>query len=337
MNKKMGRPISNDPKKNIVGCKLSDEELKRLTVHCNLNNISKSDALRNGISDIISDDSKMMDYYLKSAIYGLAVGDAIGVPYEFKVRGTFDATDMIGYGTHNQPEGTWSDDTSMALATCYSIKINNNKIDYNDIRDQFENWLFRGDFTPFGNVFDCGNTCSSAIYDHRGCSDVWSNGNGSLMRIIPVAFVDSITDEQVEQVSAITHAHEISKLGCVIYINIAKKLIKGVDLEQAINDTVPVDSIYKRLINIKNLNVNKIKSTGYIVDTFEAAIWSLLTTNSYEECILKAVNLGDDTDTTAAIAGGLAGILYGYENIPKKWIEKLQGKDVIDRCLFTIN
>ena len=107
---------------------------------------------------------------LKSAIYGLAVGDALGVPYEFKFRGAFECTDMIGYGTHNQPEGTWSDDTNMALATCASIKACG-RVDVDDIRDRFRRWLKEGVYTPFGEVFDCGNTCAAAIRSGRGCDD----------------------------------------------------------------------------------------------------------------------------------------------------------------------
>lgn len=156
---------------------------------------------------------------LKDAIYGLAIGDALGVPYEFLKRGEFECTDMIGNGTHNQPEGTWTDDTSMTLATCMSIK-NKKHIDVEDIRKEFEEWMFNNKYTPFDEVFDWGTTCSNAIYDKKGCDDEWSNGNGSLMRIIPLAFVNDITDEEIENVSAITHAHSISKEGCVYYVTI---------------------------------------------------------------------------------------------------------------------
>lgn len=164
-----------------------------------------------------------MNKKLKDAIYGLAIGDALGVPYEFKVRGSFKCTDMIGYETHNQPEGTWSDDTSMTIAICASIK-NKQGIDLYDIRLQFEKWLFNKDFTPYGEVFDCGNTCYYAIKYKHGKDDERSNGNGSLMRIIPLAFVENITDDDIQSVSAITHAHKTSKDICVKYVNIARKL-----------------------------------------------------------------------------------------------------------------
>lgn len=266
---------------------------------------------------------------LKDAIYGLAIGDALGVPYEFEPRGAFRCIDMVGYGTHDQPEGTWSDDTSMTLATCASIK-NKQGIDLSDIRLQFEKWLFNKEFTPYGAVFDCGNTCFYAIKNKRGENDEWSNGNGSLMRIIPLAFLENITDETVRRVSAITHAHEISMDICVKYIHIARRLLNNSNIEDAIRNAVS-DDFLEHLSSCKEENI---QSTGYVVNSFNAALWCLLNTDNYHDCVLKAVNLGGDTDTIAAIAGGLAGIMYGYDSIPKAWIEKLKRKDIIEDCLF---
>ena len=274
-----------------------------------------------------------MNKKLKDAIYGLAVGDALGVPFEFKERLTFYCNDMIGNGTHKQPIGTWSDDTSMTLATCDSIK-NFGSINCDDIRGRFEKWLFNNQYTPFGKVFDCGFTCSEAIYNKEGSNDIMSNGNGSLMRILPLAFIPGISDEQIKDVSAITHAHDISKEGCLIYMRIAQGLINGNNLSKLIDKIVYENSIYKRLRYINSIQENQIKSTGYIVDTLEAAIWCILHTDNYKDCVLKAVNLGGDTDTIAAVAGGLAGIIYGYNNIPMEWINNLQAKNIIDSCLF---
>ena len=270
---------------------------------------------------------------LREAVYGLAVGDAVGVPYEFTRRGSFQCAGMTGHGTHDQPAGTWSDDTSMTLATCASIK-NMGKIDCEDIRRQFEAWFYEKKYTPFGEVFDCGITCSQAIRNKKGKEDERSNGNGSLMRILPLAFVPNITDEQIAEVSAITHAHKISKESCIIYVGIAQEIFAGVSPREAIEKHVSEKSILHRLRYIDRLEEKEIRSSGYVVDSFEAAMWSLLTTNSYKECIEKAVDLGDDTDTVAAIAGGLAGILYGIENIPKEWLDKLQSKENIDKCLW---
>ena len=266
---------------------------------------------------------------LKDAIYGLAIGDALGVPYEFQPRGSFNCTDMIGYGTHNQPEGTWSDDTSMTLATCMSIK-NRKIIDCNDIRHEFENWLFANKYTPFGKVFDCGRTCGDAIYDKVGKDDEWSNGNGSLMRILPLAFVNGVLNQDIENVSAITHAHKVSKTICVKYVRIAKSLLNDIDIRNAIEKETSKDF----LETLETMDEKSIISGGYVVDTFTAALWCLIKTNSYKDCVLKAVNLGADTDTTSAVAGGLAGIVYGYNSMPIEWINKLQRKDIINRCLW---
>lgn len=266
---------------------------------------------------------------LKDAIYGIAVGDALGVPFEFSNRGEFKCTDMVGYGTYNQPEGTWSDDTSMTLATCASIK-NNGNINIEDIRKEFEEWLLHNKYTPFNEVFDCGDTCYRAIRDKKGCDDKWSNGNGSLMRIIPLAFVKDITDKIIEDVSAITHAHSISKTICILYVHIAKNLINGMTTKKSVEKETSKDF----LLSLIGSNDEGIVSGGYVIDSFKASLWCLLNTDNYKDCVLRAVNLGSDTDTTAAIAGGLAGIIYGYDNIPREWIEKLQRKDLIEECLF---
>lgn len=254
---------------------------------------------------------------LKSAIYGLVVGDALGVPYEFMDRGTFHATDMIGYGTYNKPAGTFSDDSSMTLATCMAIK-KCGRVDVGEIRKNFEAWMYDGEFTSDGVVFDVGNTTRHAIREGCGMSGERDNGNGSLMRIIPLAFTDA-DDDMIREVSAITHAHEISKNACVEYIKIVRSILNG---EKYQND------------DLKNTDINNIKSGGFVLDTLKASLWCVLNTNNYKDAVLMAVNLGSDTDTTAAVTGGLAGVIYGYENIPSEWIEKIRNKKLIDDCLF---
>lgn len=270
---------------------------------------------------------------IKDAVYGLAVGDALGLPVQFKARDSYKLEDMIGYGTFGLPAGSWSDDTSLTLATCASIK-RSSKIDIVDIRKCFEDWYYRGKFTPFGKAYDIGRTCSAAIDTGKGLDDEWSNGNGSLMRIIPLAFIPNVTDEQVANVSAITHAHPRTMHGCVLYIKIAKGLLEGRSLKECITEYVGEESEYARVRHIEERSREEIASSGYVVDTFEAAMWCLLTTGSYKECLLKATNLGDDTDTVGAVAGGLAGIIYGIDGIPKEWIEKLQAKNIMDEYLF---
>lgn len=254
---------------------------------------------------------------LGDAVYGLAVGDALGVPYEFKPRGTFMCDGMAGYGTHGQPAGTWSDDTSMTLATCDSIR-ELGRVDAADIRRRFERWLHGGEYTPDGAVFDCGITTSSAIESGRGRSGERDNGNGSLMRMAPLAFTGA-TDNEVRAVSAITHAHDLSCSICVEYVHALRALAGGASAADVAGEWKGRPAP---------------PSGGFVRHTYDASLWCLANTGSYRDCVLAAVNLGSDTDTTAAVAGALAGTLYGYDAIPDEWLETLRAKDIIDDCLF---
>ena len=259
---------------------------------------------------------------LKDAIYGASVGDAFGVPYEFHTRGSYDVRDeMIGYGTYDLPLGTFSDDTSMLLATCDSIK-HTGTIDINDMRKRFEAWAFEGEYTPDGNTFGIGNTTLLALKAQAGLDGQFDNGNGSLMRIAPLAFIDA-TDEEIRQVSAITHAHPLSCDTCVDFCHLLREAQK--------NPAVVLNALQLEFAPVPEA---QIKSTGYVADTWVAARWCVGTTDSYAQCIKKAVELGDDTDTTACVAGALAGVLYGIGDIPISWIRELRGKDIIDACLF---
>ena len=298
---------------------------------------------------------------LKSAILGLAVGDALGVPYEFISRDIIKKNpciDIIGYGTHNKKAGTWSDDTSLTL--CLLDNLNNKNINYNNIMNSFAMWYDKGYYTADGDTFDIGITTRDAINNYKrgknpikcGLSDEYSNGNGSLMRILPIAFyINKYFNSQlfdnseviniIYNISSLTHSHKRSLIACVIYTAIALNLINDMNIEEAINKALK-DSFdyyknekeinnYKRIFesNFKKLNDTKIESSGYVVHTLEASIWILLNTSNYKDAVLKAVNLGDDTDTTAAVTGGLAGLYYGIENIPTNWIDTLINKEFI--------
>lgn len=312
---------------------------------------------------------KNEDRYV-AAVLGLVIGDALGVPAEFKSRADLKAnpvTDMIGYGTHNQPAGTWSDDSSMAIATMeWLSEMGNDEPDYTLLMDKFSNWLLYGDYTPYGNTFDCGISTSRAIMNYgRGTEPLkcgghsdYDNGNGSLMRILPAALWKSaeLAGEAVSSadfifnVSAVTHAHVRSKIGCLIYSKLIADLLytKNDDKFDAVQKSLQnskrhLETIddkqttyeigkYARLWDLnafKNLDEENIRSSGYVVDTLEAAIWCFLNTGSFRNCVLKAVNLGDDTDTVGAVAGGLAGLYYGLEEIPAEWIELLSKKEWI--------
>lgn len=299
---------------------------------------------------------------IKSFIFGHAVGDALGVPVEFLEREYLSGnpvTDMIGFGTHNKPAGTWSDDTSMTLATLDSLSCG---IDYNDIMEKFCEWYKNNKYTATGVLFDIGTTTQHALSSYItginplqcGCNRESDNGNGSLMRIIPAALYaeyymeNSSADEKIlfiHNISALTHAHDRSKVGCGIYAFIVWELIKENSKDSILRGLDKAKEYYSQKQEYRNsldcynriydskfstFPEKLISSSGYIVHTLEAAIWCILTTNSYSECVLKAVNLGSDTDTVAAVAGGLAGALYGYSGIPEKWIATLKKQSFID-------
>ncbi len=300
---------------------------------------------------------------IKAVMIGHAVGDALGVPVEFMTREELaknPVTDMMGYGTFNMPAGAWSDDTSMALAALDSLA--KGRVDWDEIMSNFGKWLHDGEYTPTGECFDAGITCVKAILNYFNnnllpdeCGELseYSNGNGSLMRIHPFVLYASMTmlnaNEEdywrwmafVKKASSLTHAHDRSVMGCYIYGYILTFLLKEQSKNSLIDgirfagqelDYLDEFEHYKRIFepNFDKLPVEEIKSTGYVVDTLEAAIWCLLTTDSYEACVLKAVNLGDDTDTVAAITGGLAGALYGYDAIPPTWRDTLIKREYIE-------
>ena len=276
------------------------------------------------------------------AVMGLIVGDALGVPVEFKARDTFHVDDMIGYGTYNQPPGTWSDDSSLTLATMESI-IRKGGIDPADMMWNFSRWLNHTAFTPHGKVFDVGGTTEAAIRRFQngieplkcGLNHYKHNGNGSLMRILPLALFPSSMND-INEISSLTHAHEISRRACRLYVGTAEQLFKGRTVSECISYSGIWVKEFDRIPKIYKLNRDEIKSTGYVVDTLEAALWCVYHTRSYRDCVLTAVNLGGDTDTIAAVAGGLAGIIYGCggeSGIPDEWIAQIARKDWIsDLC-----
>ena len=290
--------------------------------------------------------------FSKNILIGSAVGDALGVPVEFKSRQYLQqnpVTDMTGYGTYNMPPGTFSDDSSMMFCLAESLC---NGYNVNDIAEKFQMWMHEGYWTADGEVFDVGISTRKAINRLRvvknpteaGSTSESDNGNGSLMRILPLAIFtkDLSIDERceiVKEVSSITHAHNRSVLACIYYIEFALNVLDSENLEEAYLNTnfwlklfLEENEIYKnefqyfeRILSGKliDLKEDEIKSTGYVMDSLEASIWCLLHTSSYKDCVLKAVNLGHDTDTIACIAGGIAGIYYDAETIPTNWIEQL--------------
>lgn len=300
------------------------------------------------------------EYKIRSGLFGVAVGDALGVPVEFKSREYLrenPVLEMIGFGTHHQPAGTWSDDSSLAFCLAESLCKG---FDLNDIAANFLKWFSEDIWTPHGKVFDIGIATRHAIHnigkgyqaDLCGGFSEGDNGNGSLMRILPVIFYlknendIEVIYQRVKEVSSITHAHFRSVFACFVYVIYGLEILKGKDkidaykqMKSIVSDFLktkefnPIEvQLFEKVLknNIVEYDEDKIFSSGYVLHSLEASLWCFLNSNSYKETVLKAVNLGEDTDTTAAIAGGLAGIYYGIDNIPKIWIEEIARKEDIE-------
>ena len=296
---------------------------------------------------------------IKEALFGLAVGDALGVPVEYKKRQEIrenPVTDMIGNGTYNLPPGTWSDDSSLAFCLA---EVLTQPFDLNVVAQNFVKWLHHNYWTPRGVVFDAGIATREAINnlstvsrpELAGGAGEFDNGNGSLMRILPLVFY--IKDKPIEEryrlikkVSSITHGHVRSVIACFYYLEFARQLLDGKDkfsiyrdLQASIPDYLRSISIsanetgmFDRLLkgNIQDLHEDEIQSSGYVIHTLEASLWCLLTTDNYSDATLKAVNLGEDTDTTGAVTGGLAGLLYGFDAIPERWVAQLARREDVE-------
>lgn len=286
---------------------------------------------------------------VKDGIIGFILGDALGVPVEFYSRRELEEDPVVNmreYGTYSQPRGTWSDDSSMTIATMTSI-INKKGIDYTDIMEEFCKWRDYAEHTPHGEVFDIGSTTSRGLNRYKqgasalesGGSSTHDNGNGSLMRVLPLAYIQGIDYETIENVSALTHAHERSKIACVLYVEIAKSMLANEDLsidEHIENSNAKIMEYYKDcedLVHFKRIFNNDfsdgILSGGYVIDTIETVIYCLRNTTNYKDAVLKAINLGGDTDTNGAICGGLAGIYYRYDSMPIDWIKEIVKIDEI--------
>jgi ADP-ribosyl-[dinitrogen reductase] hydrolase len=295
---------------------------------------------------------------VKGAILGIAVGDALGIPVDFSNRSFLRQNPVVGmkaYGSHHQSAGTWSDDTALSL--CLLLQLVEG-YDLQALADKLVRWKTEAFWTPHGEIFDVGIATNSAIhrlqmgatpYKSGECEE-YSNGNGALMRIFPLAFY--LFDKSIHQrwdivceVSGITHCHIRSKIACFVLIELAVNILKGLDkclayqearhtardFANAIDLDPSEQEIFFRIFydDITQIPEAEIYSTGYVIHTLEASLWSFLKTNSFSEAVLMAVNLGGDTDTTGSVTGALAGLYYGYDAIPQEWINVLARKDDI--------
>ena len=283
-------------------------------------------------------------------LLGLAAGDAVGTTVEFQPRGTFSpVTDMVGGGPFHLQPGEWTDDTSMALCLAASL-TETGKFDPRDQMDRYCAWMEGGYMSSNGRCFDIGITTSSALRAYlrtgdpfSGSSDPSSAGNGSIMRLaaIPMFFFPDLD-------AAVFHAGESSRTthgatecvdACRLFAAILLKALDGQTKQQILfgphfsaghtHQLMPkIHAIAEGAYRHKD--EAHILGNGYVVNSLEAALWSFLTTDDFPSAILKAVNLGDDADTTAAVCGQIAGAYYGVEGIPATWLDRLAMRTKIE-------
>lgn len=244
--------------------------------------------------------------FLRKCVYGAAIGDAMGVPFEFMPRGSFECHGMTGYGSHNKPAGTWSDDTSMILAEIDCWADTGSLV---DVMSYFRRWLHEGEYTVDG-IFDVGLTTASAIDTGKPQCHRLDSGNGAVMRCVPLAVLPVEKREAMSSLSS-THGSQESVHACSFLYDFAARMAYG-DMTDFPADCPDV-------------------AGGYCWDTVEAAIWALNNSNSFDEAVLNAVNLGGDTDTNACVAGALAAIFYGV--VSEEWLSQIRGREIIDQVL----
>lgn len=298
------------------------------------------------------------------SLVGLAVGDAIGTTVEFKERDTYPVlTDMIGGGAFNLNPGEWTDDTSMAL--CLAESLISDAFDMDSQLANYYEWYQNGYMSSTGQCFDIGVGTATAIRHWKKTRSTINNdnfmscGNGSLMRLAPVviygsteeAFTEEYTEllRNIRESSETTHAYETAVDSCVGLGVILNRLFHLEDKHTCldfhaypasmygINDPDIIKVLEGSYLTKKR---NEIKSTGYCVDTLEAALWCFHMTSSFKEAVLLAANLGDDADTVAAVTGQLAGAHYGLDGIPVEWVNRIHmSSDIIHMAeeLFKIS
>ena len=286
---------------------------------------------------------------LAGGVWGHLVGDAMGVPYEF---GPPVPLEQIRWGQQAaqraQPPGTWSDDGGLMLALLDSLLCGSF-----DTRDQARRALdwWRGEAYKPGPVFDIGIATRGALEriqrgiepEEAGAAEEYENGNGSLMRILPIALVghqapDAELVAQAMRASSLTHRHARARVACAVYVLAARSLIHGAkDRAQVL--AAAFDSVGATVGRAERQELSVLKNypqrtgTGYVVDCFWSAWEAFSAGDSYRDVIERAIAYGRDADTTASVAGGLAGIYWGLGAIPDQWLSGMRGRDVVEPLL----
>ncbi|WP_018609866.1 ADP-ribosylglycohydrolase family protein [Uliginosibacterium gangwonense] len=281
----------------------------------------------------------------RGCLLGLACGDAVGTTVEFEPKGSFaPVTDMVGGGCFALPPGYWTDDTSMALCLAESL-IKCKGFDAKDQMTRYCNWQQWGYMSSTGSCFDIGMTVATALEQFRttqnpyaGSTDPRSAGNGSLMRLAPVPlfyFPDvEAMQAQARESSRTTHAAPEALECCELFAAMLYQALKGatkqdVLLAHAYSATEAQVQALARGDYLQKTE-DAIFGTGYVISSLEAALWCFHHTDNFADAILKAANLGDDADTTAAITGQIAGAYYGADAIPQRWLQRLCMREDIE-------
>lgn len=281
----------------------------------------------------------------RGCLTGLAVGDALGTTVEFQPPGSFaPITDMTGGGPFNLQPGQWTDDTAMALCLATSLVERGGFDPYDQMR-RYVRWYREGYFSATGQCFDIGNTVRAALerFEHSGepmagSTDPRSAGNGGLMRLAPVAMAWALqapeTSHFAAEATRTTHAAEEALDASRLFATQLRHALNGEDKHiilvghRARISAPAIVEIAKG--DVAGWDPATIAGTGYVVDSLRAALWCFATTEDFASAVLKAANLGDDADTTAAICGQLAGAYYGVQGIPQHWREKIAMADTIN-------
>jgi len=271
------------------------------------------------------------------AMFGLAVGDALGAPVEFNARDTFEPiTTMVPGGYFDLPAGAWTDDTAMSLALFFSLQACGN-LNAEHLLTEFYEWFGTGKYSSTGRAVGLGQNTFWVLSEFKrkgtliaGRQNNKSDGNGSLMRLapVPIMFVDDRDKAlriAVDQ-SRTTHASNPAAEACFYACHILIDLLRGEQWRDAIRHAPQGLNALENVASLdwKTKSRDEISSSGYVVHTLEAALWCVETTNSFDEAVLVAANLGDDADTVAAVTGQFAGACYGYTSINPHWVSLLK-------------
>lgn len=277
------------------------------------------------------------------SLVGLAIGDAVGTTVEFETRGNFEpVTDMKGGGPFRLNAGEWTDDTSMALCLAHSLVFRNG-FDAVDQMNRYCNWYQYGYMSSTGECFDIGFTVSTALRSYlengnpfSGAVDEYSSGNGSLMRLAPIPMFFSDLEECIKfscESSRTTHGSAECIDSCKLFASLLYHAYASSEKTEIFtrNTYKPATDKVSGISEARFLDssYSQLTGSGYVIESLESALWCFMNSNSFEECVLMAANIGNDADTTAAIAGQIAGAFYGLENIPSHWVDKLAMKDEI--------